>query len=104
MLAKNILIALALTAVGMGNPLEKRGGGNGDKSCSGNTNGYTSPMYCPDGSIGLIPIHLCVDGKLPNYKFTRESLQLITSQILSLVSLFPHAAMSLSVTAKPEEK
>lgn len=59
MLAKNILIAFALAAVGMGNPLEKRNGGN---SCSGNTNGYTDPMFCPDGSIGLIPINLCVGG------------------------------------------
>ena len=67
MLAKNILIALALTAVGMGNPLEKRNGGG---SCSGNTNGYTSPMYCPDKSIGLVPINLCVGGKLPNLEIS----------------------------------
>jgi len=62
MLAKNILIAFTLAAVGMGNPLEKR---NGDNSCSGNTNGYTAPMYCPDGSKGLIPIIACVGGKIP---------------------------------------
>jgi len=60
MLTKNILLAFALAAVGMGNPAEKRNGGK----CSGNTDGYTSPMYCPDGSIGLIPINLCVGGKL----------------------------------------
>jgi hypothetical protein len=101
MLAKNFLVAFALAAVGMANPLEQRtGGGNG---CSANTDGYTVSRGCPQGSIGLVPINLCLGGKLPNYKFTRESLQLTTSQILSLASLFPHAAMSLSVTAESRD-
>jgi len=77
MLAKNILIAFTLATVGMSNPLEKRG-----KDCSGDTDGYTSPMYCPNGSKDLVPINVCVGGKLSIRNFLEILCSLPQSDIV----------------------
>lgn len=64
MLAKNIIIAIALAAVGMGNPVEKRTGG---QDCSNRADGKNTPKYCPNLGIGIIvvPVELCSVGRLP---------------------------------------
>jgi hypothetical protein len=64
MLAKNIIIAFALAAVGMGNPVEQRSGG---QDCSNRSDGKDKPKYCPNIGVGIIvvPVQLCSLGRLP---------------------------------------